>query len=270
MLRAMALQAQRQSVAARIRTEVQLYGQHLAGSGTYVQGPAQPGAWRLELRMQTDDGSTSLVQVCDGAQLWTYRQAADRPLLERVDAGIVAAALARREKERSAGSAPPQMPVGLGLGYGGLPRLLRMLSEAFDYRAINEGRLEGMPVWILEGTWTPELLAVLLPEQKGAIEAGQGVQLAKLPTHIPDRVTLYLGRDDLFPYRLEYHRDHLGEKEWERAERANPPHSIVKLEWFEVRFDLPLARDQFAFDPGETKYEDATKRYLESLGLPTP
>jgi len=264
----MVMQGQRQSVAARIRSEVQLYRQHVVGSGTYIQGPPQPGVWRLELRMQTDDGATSLVQVCDGEQLWIYRQNSERPTLERVDAAAVTAALMKRESGQANGQQAPTITPGLGLGFGGLPRLLRMLGECFEFSAINEGQLEGMPVWILVGTWNPAMLTVLLPDQQGAIEAGQGVNLAKLPAHIPDRVTLFLGRDDLFPYRLEYHRDLPGEKEWEVVPPERRALPVVKLEWFEVRFNLPLAREQFYFHPGDTKYEDVTKRYLEGLGLP--
>ncbi len=265
------MQSQWQSVAARIRSEAQLYRQHVVGSGTYIQGPPKPGAWRLELRMQTGDGATSLVQVCDGQQLWIYRQASERPTLERVDTATVSAALLRRAKETSDpnGKPAPGIVAGLGLGYGGLPRLLHMLAESFEFQSFTESQLEGLPVLILVGTWNPAMLTVLLPDQQGAIEAGQGANLSKLPAHIPDRVTLYLGRDDLFPYRLEYHRDHPGEKEWELVPPERRGQPIVKLEWFEVRFNPPLAREQFYFNPGDTKYEDATKRYLEGLGLPT-
>lgn len=260
--------AQRQSVAARIRSEVQLYKQHVVGSGTYIQGPPQPGTWRLEMRMQIEDAATSLVQVCDGQQLWIYRQASEQRVLERVDAAAVSAALLKKGPNPNPGQPAQPVAPNLGLGFGGLPRLLKMLSESFEFQAVNEGQLEGMPAWILVGTWQPSMLTVLLPDQKGAIEAGQGANLSKLSAHIPDRVTLYVGRDDLFPYRLEYHRDHPGEKEWEVVTPERRVQPIVKIEWYEVRFNLPLAREQFYFHPGDAKYEDVTKRYIEGLGLP--
>lgn len=266
--RAVSIQSEWRSVAARVRTEVHLLDQHLVGSGIYIQGPVRQGGWRLELRIQTESGACSLLQACDGKQFWTYRQLSDRRALEWIDAARVANLLARH----GPGSPPSPGQAGMvpstSLGVGGLPCLLRTLGECFEFRAVNEGQLERMPVWILQGSWRPATLAVLLPEQREAIEAGQPADLSRLAAHIPDRVTLFLGRDDLFPYRLEYHRDHPGEKEWEAAARRKPPAAVVTLEWFEVRFNVPLTEDQFFYDPGETKFEDVTGRYLEGLGLP--
>lgn len=256
------------SVAARVRAEVRLFEQHLVGSGTYVQGSARDRAWRWELRVQTDDGASSLLQVCDGKQFWTYRQTASAARLEWIDAPRVYASLAKHRPLPGAASAGTAAMPTLGLGVGGLPRLLRALDDCCEFRAVNEGSLERMPVWILQGTWRPAILAHLLPEQREAIEQGRGADLKRLPAHVPDRVSLFLGRDDLFPYRLEYHRDQPGEKEWEAGARRSHPPSIVKLEWFEVRFNVPLARDQFYYNPGATKYDDVTGRYLEGLGLP--
>jgi hypothetical protein len=265
---AIAAQYQWRSLSARMRTEVHLFDQRLVGSGTYIQGPAQQGSWRLELRIKTDNSVASLIQVCDGRQFWNYRQLSDRRNLEWVDAARVSAALARLGTDRPAGGPPMPVVPTAGLGVGGGPRLLRSLDAGFDFRTVNEGRLERMPVWILAGTWKAEMLAEMLPEQRAAIEEGRPADLRKLAAHIPDRVTLFLGRDDLFPYRLEYHRDRPGEKEWEST--VNPQHSqpVVTLEWFEVRFDVPLARDQFYYNPGDTKYDDVTGRCLLSLGLP--
>jgi hypothetical protein len=266
--RAIAAQQNWRSVAARVRTEIHLFDQRLVGSGTYVQGSAQERSWRLDLRIQTDHGNSTLLQVCDGKQFWTYREMGDDKQLEWVDAPRIFASLAKYRPLRGAPNASAGAMPTLGLGVGGLPRLLRSLDDCFEFRAANEGMLERMPVWILQGTWRPAILGDLLPDQKGAIEQGRGADLHKLAAHIPDRVTLYLGRDDLFPYRLEYHRDHPGEKEWEKLARESRPPATVKLEWFEVRFNVPLARDQFYYNPGETEFDDVTGRYLEGLGLP--
>lgn len=265
---AIAAQYQWRSVVARMRTEIQLFDQRLVGSGLYMQGPAQHGTFRLELRIKTDHAISALLQVCDGRQFWSYRQLSDRRSLEWIDAARVSAALARRGEDRVAGTpAMPTVPTA-GLGVGGVPRLLRSMDESFHFRTVNEGRLETLPVWILEGTWKPELLAELLPEQRGAIEAGQAADLRKLPAQVPDRVAVFLGRDDLFPYRLVYYRDHPGEKEWEAAGRAQPSAPMVTLEWFEVRFDVPLDRNQLYYNPGDAKYDDVTGRHLRALGLP--
>ena len=108
------------------------------------------------------------------------------------------------------------------------------------------------------------MLARLLPKQKEAIEQGKAVDLARLPEHLPDRVALLLGEDDLFPYGIEYCRTVAKGKSLVLGQ----PRPLVTMELFEVGFDVPIDPQQFVYNPGSIEVPDHTERFLQSLGLP--
>ena len=249
-----------QSVTAKLRQRIDLFDQQLVGSGTYLQGPAADHTFRLELRIQVGDRVSSLQHVSDGKTLWTYRQFFDEGKLTKVDLRRVIAALSKQ-----AGVTP-----GVGgtqwLGLGGLPKLLRSLDEHFEFEELTEHRLGELPVWRLRGGWKTKHLAVLLPDQKTALEAGQPANLKKLRAELPDEVVLYLGRDDLFPYRIDYCRRSDGLASATLGE-ASSKRTLLTLEIFEVGLNVPLDASRFVYQPGATPVPDATGDYLLSLGL---
>ena len=149
-------------------------------------------------------------------------------------------------------------------GLGGLSKLLRSLEEAFVFERIEPTELAGqptLPAWKLYGRWKPEWLAEMLPEsEQGAVAAGR-VDTGELPPQLPEVVVLYLGKEDLFPYRLEYHRDTVSQSSGEQW----PAPWAMQLELYEVSFRGPIAEDRFKFtaslDP-----TDETAAFIEGLG----
>lgn len=98
------------------------------------------------------------------------------------------------------------------------------------------------------------MLMLLLPEQAQAIEGGKEADLDDLAAHVPHRVTLYLGQRDLFPYRIEYEHPDLP---------SGQP--MLAMEFFEVRFDLPVDPERFTYRPSYRKVEDRTAQYIQQL-----
>jgi hypothetical protein len=147
-------------------------------------------------------------------------------------------------------------------GLGGLPRLLRGLDAAFDFTAAEAGTWgrQKRAVWRLEGTWKRDRLAWMLPAQKAAMEAGKAPDLSKLPEHLPDRVVLYLGQDDMFPYRVEYHRRKADEDE------DTPARPLVVMELYDVALNVPISRSHFTYSPGNAEFTDQTEAYIKALG----
>jgi hypothetical protein len=246
------------SISARVRFRIDVLGERLLGTGNYLQGPWQYRLLRLEANLQAGDQLCGLQQVCDGQRLWTRRQIFDKPQLTVVDVAPVLAALAK-EPARGAGTAITD------LGLGGLPRLLRSLDRSFDFSRAEEGTRGTLPMLVLHGQWKPEMLARMLPDQAKAIRAGEAADLTLLPAQVPDQVTLYLGRDDMFPYCVEYLRTGRAVPTGREAQFVGAARPLMVLELFEVRLNPSLDALQFVFNPGDLKAADVTDDYLKSL-----
>jgi len=253
------------SISATIFHEVDLFNRRLVGKGVYWeqrQGPHR--LIRYELKLQLGDQTSSLVQVlapptADGHFMWTKRKLRDGEKLSRLDVTRAMKALAEVERK------PRHEGREISPGLGGLPRILRGLHSAFDFISVQAGQLrlqsDRLPVWQLRGQWKPEQLSKVLPRQKEAIEAGEDVDLGKLPEHLPDHVLLMLGQDDLFPYRIEYRRV--------TGRKTDGPesHPLVTMQLFEVVRNVPIDPGRFQYSPGTLEFQDQTESFLKSLGV---
>lgn len=236
-----ALDAHR-SILARMRIKFDLLERQALGTGRYLQGPSDTNLVRFELKLQMGEATTSLQQACDGTSLWTLRDVFGKTTLTRVDVKQVLAAK------------KPKNPTSLSaLGLGGLPQLLRGLDKAFRFTAQTPAHLGEVAVIAVRGEWEPAYLAHLAPDQKAVMEAGRPIDVKKLPPHLPDQVILYLGQDDLFPYRVEYRR----------TISSTTSKTMLDIVMYEVRFNPPLERQEFAFQPGATPAVDETAKYLK-------
>jgi hypothetical protein len=245
----------RRSISARIRQSIDLFDRQPAASGLYLEQRSEREVlMRLELRIQTGDEPGSILQVCDGRYLWTYRKLAGEESLQRVDVLRVALEL------EETGNLPKPGKVGWWPGLGGMPRLLRGLNAAFDFEAGRQTRLRGLRAWQLVGRWKPDRLAELLPGPAERIAAGNRPDLAKLPEPLPHRVVLYLGTDDRFPYRVEYLRESSGEE-------GPREKLIVGIDFFEVKLNDPIDASRFIYQPGTLEFTDRTDEFLQSLGI---
>ena len=245
------------SISAKVRQKVEFNGISLRGTGIYRQQGRGPGRLlRFDLELETTGGQPSTVQqICDGKNLWIFENVTDFKSLSKVDVSRLRAA-------RPKASTPTAATTWLGLG--GLPALLTNLDAAFRFGPVAESRLGDLPVWTLSGTWDKPKLLDLLPDQKVAIEAGQDVDLTKLPANLPDRVVLHVGCDDFFPYRLEYWR-------LERSSKDGkvPDHDrmLVVMEFYEVQLGGAIDPREFVFRPSELQPVDRTQAFMEKLGL---
>lgn len=251
----------RDSIYAVIRQEVNLFGRHLVGSGSYLeQREGGKHRMRLELTLQIGDRTSSLVQVCDGDYLWTHRQLLGKAELSRIDVSRASEALARAEKMPGKGG------MGILPGLGGLPKILRGLHASFDFTHAQQGRWGKRKrlVWRLRGQWKADRLLKILPNQKEAIAAGKPPELSELPQHLPDHVILLLGQEDLFPYRLEYRRAAGKKDSWADAPESRP---LVTMQLYDVVLDGPVDRNRFIYNPGKAEFSDHTDGFVQSLGV---
>jgi outer membrane lipoprotein-sorting protein len=249
------------TVSAKIRQRIELFNQQMVGSGTYLQGAWQKQLFRLELRIQVSDQVSTLRQVSDGEKLWIYRELLDKQSLERIDLAEV------RKASAGATTGARQANIAGWLGRAGLPGLLDSLAQNFHFKQMENTTLGGVATVKLTGEWKPEVLAVLLPGQKEAIAAGEAPDLRKLRDQLPDQVVVWLGRDDLVPYRIDYRRRFPAAHTHIEAFWPQRATTLVAMEFFEVRLNVPIDPATFTYSPGSLQPVDATDSYLQRVGL---
>ncbi len=259
LVQAIRLAETHRSISARVWQRVELFGKQLEGSGTYLEQRSEEGLQlRLELKFPLDGEPCMLLQVCNGRYLWKYEKFGTTAKLGRIDTWRVVQAL----EERGGGAGWANLRPWPG--WGGIPRLLRSLDRDFDFSAPQAAELPGgFPTLRVEGRWKPDRLAALVPESKAAGQ-GRAGDPSPLPPQVPHRVVLHLGRDDLFPYRIEFRRQKPGSGD---GSPSDADHPVAVMELREVVFNVPIGREQFHYDPGTLEYTEQTDRFLDSLGL---
>jgi hypothetical protein len=261
MSRMIAAVRSREFISARIRHTVDLLGEQLAGTGLYLQkGRGDSQKARLELKIQVAGQTTSVLQVCDGYELWQHNDFLDKVTLTRIDVRRVQDAM-NAKAPRNSHFATTQ------LALCGLPKLLESLNSCFQFRFVQQDRLDTVPVNVLRGTWRPEVMAALYPNSKAKKVEGEAKTSieGKLPAHAPDVIVLLVGRDDWFPYRIEFRRRVQSDEQ--TPNQTDPTVPLVIMEWFEVSLDTPIEDRQFEYRPGDLKPANGTQKLLEQLGL---
>ncbi len=250
------------SLRATLRQQISLFGHTLVGSGEYYQmTQGRDLLLRMDLKIQLEDRASVFQQISDGRFLWRYSH---RPSIDelgsfqremsRVDLDVVKSAMPLR----------PSAP-SIDLAFGGLPHLLAQLNQNFQFDSALSGTLHGVPVWMSSGGWQPDALARLAPEQ-AADEPPQERVLLGLAEQIPHSVTIHFGKDDLFPYRVEFWRITSDKPSNGIVVSANSRRTVV-LELFEVQFNIPIDVSKFERSSFELPVVDATSAYLRDHGL---
>ena len=86
--------------------------------------------------------------------------------------------------------------------------------------------------------------------------------MSKLPPQLPDRVFLLVGRDDLFPYHIDFRRSRA---EGQGGRPKSESESLVTMELFEVQFGAPIDPTAFVCRPGDIEIQDWTDDYLAKI-----
>ncbi|MBN2294385.1 MAG: hypothetical protein JXM70_18295 [Pirellulales bacterium] len=246
------------SISAEISHRVDLFGRQFVGKGYYCEERSGPHPLvRFELQMPTGDSNSSMKRISDGKFLWISRTLMGKTSVARVDLDRLAKAVGKQGRAGQGVGDEDGLELGQAISLGGMPGLLRSLKASFDFESAELEVLHSWPVWKLRGGWRSSILESLLPDQKEAIRKGRGeVDLSRLPNHLPDHVYLWLGKDDLLPYRIEYHRS---------GEDARGSRAIVTMQLMKVSVNVPLDRSNFVFDPGKEPPTDSTDVYIKQI-----
>jgi len=234
------------SLSVKLRCHSHLFDQSIDGSGLYLQAGHAPAHLRLELKMALGDDVCTLQQVCDGSALWTRRTLQKGVRLGRVD---VPRALAARQARLAAGTQTTGAPTA-DLALGGLPMLVDGVRRSFDLQLVRPARVGKTPVYMISGTLQPAMLAQLLADDKGTANADQPAKLSDLPEQAPTHVDLCVGREDFFPYKIDFKRIVDGKSD---PDLVSP---ITSIEFYDVQRNIALDPVQFVYVPGEAAMED--------------
>jgi hypothetical protein len=242
------------SVSARLRQRIRVDDRVLVGAGRYVQsGLGEDQRYRYESSMKSDSESFDLLEVCDGLFAWSYKRVGPQPpQLERLDVRRV------RERLRQL-KVPDETTIAPYLG--GVQRTLALLRSWFRFTAVEPLAIDELPVWRVEGRWHPEGLSSLLPNQQAAILQPGGIRAAELPDGMPWSVRLWIGKRDLFPFRIEWlaipGRRPVADRE---------PDVIAVLELYDVRIGEPVDAAAFVYKPAIEGLIDLTDTHVRDVG----
>ena len=255
------------SVSAKLREEIDLYGQRLLATGSYLQGPGPQHPFRLEIVAKSGERQSVVEHVCDGRLLWMFRRVNGKQSLTKVDLSSVGPALVA--------TAPTQPPALVNFALGGLPKMLANLNAAFVFSAPQQSMMRGVPVWTLEGKWRPSALATLLPDKKDEILKGATPDFAKVADQLPETVTLTIAQSTLFPHRIEYRREqkHAGSLQPRRFGKSIAAETMVAIELFDVALDTTIDSRQFVWSAGNLEAVEGSWEYagaLRTIRQPAP
>ena len=247
------------SVTAKIRHKAELFDCRLIGSGMYWQaGHGGEARLRLELKIPVAGRLSTLQQVCNDDYLWIHETFGEDSQLTQIDVRRVRRAISQSPEALRGENSLRWMALG------GLPMLLASLQEDFQFILVDRetAAADGRPAWTLLGQWKPEKLARLLGEERVDSAA---LDVSRLPAHVPDHVVLHLGKDDLFPYAVDFRKR--DRKASDEAGALAGAKSLVIMEMFDVQLNEPIDPARFLYDPGNLKRTNGTDRFLKRLGL---
>ncbi len=252
--------ARHASIQAKVRVDVEVFDQQLLGRGVYLQqGYDRQRMIRLELEMQAYKQASSLLQVSDGRFLWTERQVAKQREVDRLDLRRL------RQAWQEQAVWPASDPLA-GLKIGGIGQLLAGLNENFRFGNLVASEIDGVPVLRTIGRWRRDkLLAFRAASGSEEEERNPDRPWEYLPEQLPHEVHLTLGRDDLFPYDIDFRQQRLRTGAGQGGEPRRFAETMVRLRLYEVVFGAPLDPRQFVYTPGKSLMVDKTDDYLKRL-----
>ncbi len=258
--------AKLKSVAADIVQAVEMLGQKFQVKGRYLRDTKSKRVY-LKLTVDGLPGAVgTMLQVCDGVNLWDYQQILDAQMFRRIRIGPVYEKLAAPEI-----TADFRKQVDVTLGFSGPEALLAGLRTSVRFDRQEPGELDGKKVWIIRGEWR---------NRDGLVGANQQPlpATALLPSYVPSMVTLWVGQEDGWPYQVEL-KGRRPSQLYEDVRRRGPdnrPEGAARLQQIQVTnitltyrnviFNPVLKLEEFAFrPPAEARVQDDTDALVGRL-----
>jgi len=195
-----------------------------------------------ESRVKLGNSSGLLRVQCDGTNVWRTLEAGESREIKHYTLADLQAARSRIDSALLG----PELTAQLlrdddsEHGFLGVQPALIELKEKLSFPKHSEATLEnGKPVYVLEGQWSPAMLDRIAPKKK---EGATGADLREAWEkrtgfeRTPRSCKVYLGRDNLWPYRIEW----IGP-----LAPGGKDEALVRIDYSEPTLDKPSA----GFDP---------------------
>jgi hypothetical protein len=253
------------AVSAELTEKVEMLRQNFEIHGTYRKAPG--GRLYLRLVVSGLPGSAGeMLQVCDGTTLWDFQQVLESKFYRKLTLGPVLEKLKAPELDAAA-----REQVLARLGIAGPDVLLTGLRRAVHFDQKEDSTLDGRPVWILRGNWQ-DRQGLLGPNQQALRED------SPLPAYVPSQVTLTIGKEDGWPYKVRlagrqptilydtrrYGPDGRPIGTLSSIQKIEP--SVLELSYAIVSLDPAYKADDFVYlAPASARVDDGTDAVLSEL-----
>src|SRR5262249_15268019 len=178
-----------QSIAADIEESVEVLRQNFTIKGSYRKAPNHRVYLLLTISGLRDSTGTTL-QACDGETLWDFQQVLESKFFQKKSIKPIMERLSSPELDPNI-----RDQITAQIGFSGPETLLVGLRRTLKLDKKEDGMLAGRKVWIVRGTWKTRQ-GLMGPDGRPVPASGV------LPPFIPCDASLYLGKDDGWPYKV--------------------------------------------------------------------
>lgn len=254
-----------QSFKANIQQRAFIFGKEVISTGTYLQADGGRGGVRIDLGIRTEHLDLEVRMFNDGT--YFFRETIDKTALLKEDSTSpqlqpthkIESVNLRRMSDQL--SKDPHWP-GRWIAFGGLYLFMQQMQKCFNFSTPVERMIGETNVLVTRGTWKPEKLVLVLPEQKDSILNSATINLNKIPPQIPTEIELYCHADGVLkdlPRRIVFYRP---DSELTNGGKQIP---ILVTDYVDAEFiDTPEAR-RFRFSANEFKVHDITDEFLSEV-----
>jgi hypothetical protein len=243
------------NVKARFRQSLRVGEELQTGLGDYWQqgvGNQRRTCWQWQTLIDGRQAVFAQVYDKDG-HLWTDERFPDRRSVTRVNVAALRRDLATLAAgQGGAGRSAAELELR---ARGGLSQLIAELRASFTFGAPAAVVEDGKELVAIVGAWREEPLKrqwqSLSPQNPG-----------NWPGHLPHHVVVKVGREDLFPYVIEYRRATDAALAGDGAAARDP---LARFEFFEVQWGVVMPERLFEFSPTDVDWRDVTAAALERL-----
>jgi hypothetical protein len=144
-------------------------------------------------------------------------------------------------------------------------QFMRAADEHLDFNNPQTNQTAAFPVWAISGRWRGDALRPFFSGLADQAAAGQPLDLGRLPTQAPEEVRLFVGQEDLFPYRLQFLRRPAKQGSGALQDVNAEPRPILTVNFFGVQLGAGIDPQQFVYQPGTADISDTTAGTIRGL-----